>query len=356
MEKFVLPNEASAWFNDAGRENFSLSEAWFHLLADTALPTGDEARFETLAEAGQMLGVLPLRLERLRPFGRQARSLTTYYSSLYRPVLATGCSGQRLTNAINELRDKLGLDSVRLDMMDPGHPAFQMIWAALEGAGLKVFSFFCFGNWYLPVNGQAYAEYFAERPSTVRHTVLRRGRQFEAKGRGRLELMLGEDSETAIRLWERIYNASWKEPEPFPGFMPGLIRLCAGQGWLRLGIAYYDNEPIAAQIWIVNNGRASIYKLAYDEAHARHSAGTLLTAFLMRHVLDVDKVTEVDYLVGDEPYKQDWMSHRRERWGIVAYNPRRLAGLYGWAREALGRRVKKWVSDENAADNGSRAR
>ena len=34
---------------------------------------------------------------------------------------------------------------------------------------------------------------------------------------------------------------------------------------------------------------------------------------LMRHVIDVDQVREVDFGSGDDAYKKDWMSDRRER-------------------------------------------
>jgi len=47
----------------------------------------------------------------------------------------------------------------------------------------------------------------------------------------------------------------------------------------------------------------------------------------MQHALDIDRVHEVDYLTGDDAYKKDWMSARRERWGMVAFNPRTPRGL-----------------------------
>ena len=58
-------------------------------------------------------------------------------------------------------------------------------------------------------------------------------------------------------------------------------------------------------------------------------------------MIEVDGVREVDFLIGDEPYKQDWMSHRRERWGIVAYNPGTLRGWIGAANERSRRTAKK---------------
>ena len=50
---------------------------------------------------------------------------------------------------------------------------------------------------------------------------------------------------------------------------------------------------------------------------------------MMQHVIEVDRVHEVDYGSGDDPYKKDWMSARRERWGLVARNPRTARGLIG---------------------------
>jgi CelD/BcsL family acetyltransferase involved in cellulose biosynthesis len=136
---------------------------------------------------------------------------------------------------------------------------------------------------------------------------------------------------------------SWKTPEPFPAFVPGLIRMLARKGQLRLGLAYVDGVAAAAQVWIVSNAKASIYKLAHDEKYSKLSVGTLLTNHLLRHALDVDEVSEVDYLSGDDPYKQSWMACRRERYGIVGYNPRTAKGFAGAINKFLRSRAKTLI-------------
>ena len=67
------------------------------------------------------------------------------------------------------------------------------------------------------------------------------------------------------------------------------------------------------------------------------SAGSVLTAALMQHVMDVDGVNEVDYLSGDDAYKADWMAMRRERVGLLACNLRHWRGLLAAGRQVLGR-------------------
>ena len=109
---------------------------------------------------------------------------------------------------------------------------------------------------------------------------------------------------------------------------------------LRLGIAWLQGRPIAAPLWIVVQDKASIYKVAYHEDFSAYSPGTVLTAHLMQHVIDRDHVKEVDFLTGDDKHKQIWMSHRRERWGIVAYNPRTLIGFALLLKEVLARTTK----------------
>ncbi|MEY3264062.1 MAG: hypothetical protein RL717_1539, partial [Pseudomonadota bacterium] len=105
-----------------------------------------------------------------------------------------------------------------------------------------------------------------------------------------------------------------------------------------------NGQAIAAQLWVVVNKKSYIFKVAYDEKFKSNAPGTLVTAMLMKHVITHDKVSEVDFLTGDDSYKKNWMSHRRERWGIIAYNPKTLGGAAGLLKEVLGRSLRPVMS------------
>lgn len=327
-------------FADAADDNVEFSPDWFANLAAHALEPGECAHIE-VADVGDAAGSFAVLPVKHRMGSRVLSGLSTYYTSLLPPAIVAGDTRRARLALFRQVRAG-GWSSLWLTPLAAQNAAFAETLDTLRAAGWLAFSYPAFGNWYLPVAERSFSLYFQSLTSRVRHTVLRRSRKFQAGGRGRLHIFR-DDAETPGQLaaiWTGIYNASWKTPEPHAGFMPGLIALCARRGWLRLGVAYYDGKPVAAQIWIVHHGRAAIYKLAYDERYKALSAGTLLTAHLMRHVLDVDRVSEVDYLIGDDDYKRDWMSCRRERHGIVAYNPQTLRGLFGAWRERAGRAVK----------------
>jgi CelD/BcsL family acetyltransferase involved in cellulose biosynthesis len=96
----------------------------------------------------------------------------------------------------------------------------------------------------------------------------------------------------------------------------------SAQGWLRLAILYIEETPVAAQFWLVAHTKASIFKLAYDEAWKNYSPGSILTQFLMQYVIETDRVEEIDFLTGNDAYKRDWMSERRKHWGLYCAKSR----------------------------------
>jgi hypothetical protein len=275
---------------------------------------------------------------------RKLVALTNYYSPLFAPHLAStgGADGEKLNTLVAAIaKESPRWDAIEIRPLDVNASYFSDFVQAFRAKGYVVQTFFCAGNWYEPINGRSFREYFEGLRSSVRNIAKSKNKKIERSERVRWEILQGmEGLERGIAAYNQIYAASWKVLEPYAEFIPGLIRTCAEQGTLRLGLAYVDGEPAAAQIWIVHAGIASIYKMAYDQKFRDLSVGTYLTTRLMEFAIDVDKVTEIDYLTGDDRYKKDWMSHRRERWGILALNPRTPRGILAIARHVGGRAIK----------------
>ena len=275
-------------------------------------------------------------------------SLSNYYSSLYGPLVwepsqldASVDCWQAIAQHVRQHATRWS--TIVLSPLDDHSPAYQLLQQALRRAGYLVDTYFCFGNWYLCVDGRSFAAYAQKLPSPLRHSIERGQRRLNRQGQWNvhIQIQIDERLEPAIDSFVQVYSQSWKAPEPHPQFIPQLVRTAAQQGWLRLGVLALDGQAIAAQLWLVHNGKASIYKLAYVEGFERYSAGSVLTHALMQHVIDADHVHEVDYLTGDDAYKQDWMSHRRERRGIVAFDLRTLRGVALAVRHGVGKWLKR---------------
>jgi hypothetical protein len=263
--------------------------------------------------------------------------LANFYTSLYSPLASTAADRVR---AINSLARELSAERPRLstvnfaplDAASADTPALEV---GLAAQGWFVRRYFCFGNWTLPCEGLSFEQYMASRDSRLHNTYERKSKKLLAAGT--LEIATRpEEVDAAMTAYETVYALSWKRREPYPNFARGWAERCAEQGWLRLGVARIAGVPIAAQLWFIFDRRAFIFKLAYDESQSRWSAGTVLTAHMMRHALNVDRVAEVDFLTGDDPYKKTWMTHRRERVGLIACNLRSLPGLVAAAIEYAG--------------------
>jgi CelD/BcsL family acetyltransferase involved in cellulose biosynthesis len=329
------------WRREEARLQFDQTLDWSELLANHAREPGEETRIIcAVEESGRYAGLLPLRIgAREGALGvRFARSLANYYSSLYEPILAADADPAAvLATLFGGLRQMaVPVDGVDLNPLPDGRP----IASTLEQAGWSTETYFRFGNWYLEVAGRTYDAYFGGLSSQLRNTVKRKEKKLLAMPGASITIATTpETARHALADYERIYAASWKNPEPHPQFVPSLVRQLAARGWLRMGHVRIEGEPVAAQIWAVKDGIASIFKLAYDERFAQVSAGSVLTAHLMRYVLDQDRVHTVDYLTGDDAYKRDWMSHRRERVGVRGHRRAswrgQLALLASSARSAL---------------------
>jgi hypothetical protein len=185
---------------------------------------------------------------------------------------------------------------------------------AFRRAGWFVSREACDANHILEVRGRSFAEYLQARPGPLRTTIQRKAHKVDVE-------IVQHFSLDSWQCYKNVYSNSWKPEEGNPVLLRAFAEAQGAAGRLRLGLARHDGRIVAAQFWTVEDGTAYIHKLAHLESARPLSAGTTLTAALLEHVIDRDRVTLVDFGTGDDPYKRDWMEQVRPRYRLTCWQP-----------------------------------
>lgn len=327
-----LPTSANQLFEEHARTSIFFSRTWLESLDKVIQHDDQSLLLACVIEGRQVLAILPLMFRD----GKHLYSLKHFYSSLY-TLLLVQHNQQAVLNCLVQGLDRMSIESLRLDPIAEDDHNVQMLQSTMVSSGYQCHRHFRFYNWIYRLQGQSYEEYMATRPSRVRNTVSRKQRKLQREHGYQIRLYTDNDLELALNDYNHVYRNSWKAHEQFDGFIDNLSKTLAQAGWLRLAVLYIDEQPAAAQLWFVVHDRASIFKLVYDEAWKQYSPGSILISYLMKHVIEIDKVSEIDFLTGNDAYKQDWMSERRERWMLSLYKPHKPERLV----EQLTTRLKK---------------
>ena len=258
------------------------------------------------------------------------RGLASWYTLAFAPLFTPGIDAERRIRLLEELARRLRRRFDTLSLWPLEADVAAGLQQAFRAQGWLPALRFEAANWIADTQGLDFETYWANRPSKLRNTVRRR-----TKNSPFTTEILDRFDGAAWDAYEAIYAQSWKPEEGAPAFLRAAAQQEGDAGTLRLGIARRDGAPVAAQFWTVENGHATIHKLAYLESEREHSPGTLLSVAMFRHVLDHDRPAVIDYGNGDEPYKAEWMDQRRERYRLRLFNLRSVGGLsQGAARAA----------------------
>lgn len=241
------------------------------------------------------------------------RALANWYSFRFRPIVSAGADGAALLADIaSDLSNRA--HRVTLSGLPDEDGSASLIEATFRQAGWLISREVCDTNHVLDVNGRSYEAYLADRPGKLRTTLKRKS--------GKVAVDVLNHFDAAVwDAYEAIYRESWKPEEGSPDFLRAFAEAEGAAGRLRLGIARVEGEAVAAQMWTVESGTAFIHKLAHRESAKPFSPGSVLSAALFRHVIDVDQVAMVDFGTGDDPYKRDWMESVRLRYRLDMFRP-----------------------------------
>ena len=293
---------------------------WFDLL--TAHGFAGHDRIDARGSAGATRAWLPLRVEAPGDLA----GLTNWYSFSIRPLFDG--DGDR-SGALGALFADLRQKAARLTLYPVADP--DALTAALRAAGWWVKTAPAGDRHWLDLGEMDHDAWWASRPGALRNTVQRKAKK------GVVDIQLLTDFDPGSwAAYEQIYAASWKPEEGDPALLRAFAEMENARGTFRMGIARIDGIPVAAQFWTVEDGTAFIHKLAHVEDSLKASPGTLLSAALFRHVIEIDGVKRVDFGTGNDGYKRDWMNRHDPLWRIEAFNPSRVAA-WGPALKAYAR-------------------
>lgn len=324
------------------------SALWFETTLAHALPRGEEPLWLPAGRA-----VLPL----FRRRGRLA-ALTTPYTQAWRPLAPADAGAAEWRESGLALARALRFrPPARLDAIEGNSPWLGPFLDGVRAGGLVAARFAHTGRWVARLDpGAGWDGYLAARPAVLRNTVLRRLKAAQRSTRFDLVTAPGEGLAAAIDAFRAVRARSWKPDEPFPEFDPALMRAAAEAGLLRLGVLRdaADATPIAAQYWLLepDRRRATVPKLFHDEARRASSPGTVLTAQMVRHLIEADGVRILDFGRGDDPYKAQWAPERVPLIGMLLADPRHPLGAAALARHLAGRLLRSLRGDDRRRSPG----
>jgi len=334
-----LPESANALFVQGDKDSIFFSRPWFENLS-TALNDDLSMIFFCVVAENKVLAMLPL----VKTSGNNFLSLKHSYGTHYSVLLADqkhDQAQQQILSCLVQGMDQLPVRSLLLEPVADKDCRIVDLQAIMEIAGYRCERYFRFYNWIVRLQGQSFMDYMAARPARLRNTICRKKRKLEREHGFEIRLFTGADVPQAMPDYYAVYSASWKANEQYVDFLNGIVEGFSNPGWSRLAILYVKGQPVAAQLWFVHCGKASIFRLSYDEAWKKYSPGSILTQFLMEYVIDIDKVEEIDFLTGNESYKQDWMSERRECFALSCIKNIKPAGRYQQLVSSIKRILKR---------------
>lgn len=199
-------------------------------------------------------------------------------------------------------------------------------------------------NWRLRCDGADYEEYLRSRNKNVRQEAKRRNRKIDELGNVEIKIVKGEDALKYVDDYCLVYEKSWKQSENLgPGFHVDLAKLSASGNNLLLALMYLDGLPIAAQYRILCGNKCYFLKTAYDLHYQKYSVGVVLLNHVLKYLMNIEHVKNIDFGPGNETYKSDWADNKNNYNNLYLFNRTMKGSLIHFAYTKLGPIAKKFT-------------
>jgi hypothetical protein len=354
------PEPLAAFLTAAGERNFFCGLAWFRTVLRTAGPAADKPRIYAAESRGRVLAVLIVRERQAKPWPKPHLLVSPSRgmdASIFGPLLdpERGMAGLReIVAALARAAPPFHV--FRFECLDRQSPECTALVAALHEQKMLVLPFADpYRGYYDDVQGLTIEHYLRQRSPEMRIFIERQVDALARSGRSRFAVITGGPGfKSALVDYALVDLQSWRDPETYPDWLAELLEAAAGAGVLRLGLLYVDDEPAAAQIWIVSAGRATMWRARFARKFAILSVGPVLTFEMIRHALQSEELREIEFGPSDETARREWLGRSRERVGFVVFNLRTFKGWLAGIRHIGGhvanfvlrplRAARRWVA------------
>jgi CelD/BcsL family acetyltransferase involved in cellulose biosynthesis len=309
--------------------------------------TSYEPLLVVVSDAGSTCGVAPLMVEQTSARGRVVRFIGEGRAD-YCDLLAAD-NWNTVAAMVRGLKDYGAWDILDLSNIPSESHTVAMLKAICEHEGLRVMVHDHFVCPTLMVRGHERAALTVLNKPSLR----RRQNYFERIGRLTFrDLTAAKDVEPYLDAFFTQHIARWRAtstPSLFQdqvnrSFYRELTARLDRTGWLLFSVVELDGRPIALHYGFDYNDALIWYKPSFDPAFASGSPGLVLVRHLIHYVLD-HKRRELDFTIGDEPFKQRFTNVMRKTVNVQIYrDPARYAfersrrGLMAAVRRVRNRR------------------
>ncbi|WP_019029192.1 GNAT family N-acetyltransferase [Colwellia piezophila] len=306
----------------------------------------------------------------------QLRCLTSFYSALGEPIFFMPAVKENLLQLFSYIEQQHQWHSMQLGAFEDG---------IVSEALIEYFRYqkiFSQTNNIYQQDITDYVSYYQQRPSQLRNTIKRRENKLAKAHQYRIEIITHVDKfPAAFTAYQVIYQQSWKGDEFSFDFIEQVCLAALAENKLRLGLLFVDDEPAAAQLWFLqsscdecsaqqdkmaqNNSRAqnsciakndsgqrqttaSIFKLAYRPKYQQYSVGSILSLALSEFVISQDHVSRIEFGMGAEPYKKEWLNATRVRSSYQIFNAQSISGKLAILRNIVLPRLVRLFTRKNS--------
>jgi Acetyltransferase (GNAT) domain len=337
----------------------ALTIEWHLLWLKHFLNPTQEVAFFAVDRAQVPVAYFPLLIEdgkfhRIR--ARIVRVIGNIYSPITSPVVRWDAGLAPVDFFVQQGLTTLSWDVLLAPELPLEYSGPSELHVALLRAGYRSSLVESAGNWIYFCPGINAATYHSRLHPKLRNETRRYPKRLAAEGRLTFHCIGSELAPEHIEAYRQVYSRSWKEPEIDADYHPALMRMGAELGWLRLGLLYLDERPIAALFWLLRGRRCYALKIAYDEAYRAFAPGNVLMWFMIERLMDVDHLEFIDFGKGDDAYKRNWSNRRRQRLAIQCFSKTFKAQILRTAEQTLApawRRVRSAATRLRATRAGA---